>query len=142
MTSNIGAEHLTTGQNMGFLANTAPFLSFSQLKKLLSPELINRIDEIIAFSPLDVESLEKIARNIVDKGIIRAKEKGINIQITDEVISSFARRAFEKKQGARPLRRIIEEEFLTQIAGIALSSCEPQSIKCILYNDIPSFMHI
>jgi len=144
MTSNIGAKYLGGNYEIGFAKNHADRKAqvMSQLKTKLSPEFLGRIDEIIMFSPLDLPAFEKIARAMVDQIILRAESRGINIQVEDAVISSFARRAYEKKQGARPLRRMIEDEILTKIAEKSMSVDFPKSIKCILCNDIPSFMHI
>ncbi len=143
MTTNIGAAALDASSQIGFLkdADTAKAKAMTQIKKTLSPELLNRIDQVIQFSPLDISSLEKVARAMVDKIILRAEENGINIQVEDAVILSLARRAAEKNQGARPLRRMLEEEILTKIAEKSLNGDVSKGIKCILCNDIPCFMH-
>ena len=144
MTSNLGAQFISGKHRIGFEKDCADGkkLALSFLKSKLPPEFVNRIDDIIVFSPLDVSALEKIARIMVDKIILRAKGRGINIHVDDAVISSFAQRAFNEKQGARPLRRMIEEEIVDKIAAGSFDKQNSRSIKCILCNNIPTFMHI
>ena len=144
MTSNIGAEFLDPDRQIGFVkdAEQCRDKALAQLKKRLPPELLNRIDDTIVFTPLSVCALEKIAGCMLSEITATAKKNGINIQIDDAVLCSFAKRAFEQKQGARPLRRMIEDEILTKLADFILNPTSPKSIKCILCNNIPSFMHI
>lgn len=142
MTSNIGSEHLN-GNSMGFAKNSEDkkARAMKQLKNTLRPELIGRIDEIIVFNSLGSDELLQIARKMTDETVERAAQKGINIQIEKEVIELIARKALEKNGGARALRSIIEEEITVKLAEKLLQSEEKASFKCILCNDIPSFMH-
>lgn len=85
-----------------------------ELQKEMKPELLNRIDEIIVFSPLDDENLRDIAIAIVDASIERAyKEKMITLTVSDSLIDSImsdgASNAAEF--GARPMRRAAQRLF-------------------------------
>lgn len=143
MTSNIGSEHLSERAGIGFVENYGDkkAKAIKEIRKYLRPELVNRIDEVIVFNALKSAELAKIAYKMTGEIARRAREKGINIQIENEVIELIARRAEEKKGGARALRGIIDEEITVKLAEKLLRGDEKTSIKCILCNDIPSFMH-
>ncbi len=143
MTSNIGSEHLGERAGIGFVGSylDKKAKAVKEAQKILRPELVNRIDEIVVFNALKTKEFSQIARKMVAEITARACEKGINIQIEDEVIELIARRAEEKKSGARALRGIIDEEITVKIAEKLLNGEFAESIKCILCNDIPSFMH-
>ena len=143
MTSNVAGDLIDPDRKIGFLKDSSPSFATltSHLKKRFSPELLNRIDDIVLFEPLSIESLEKIAEKQIAEVTSRCEKNGINIQIDPAIVTSLATRAFEQKQGARPLRRMIEQEIITKIAEIQASSPSTKSIDCILCNNIPYFMH-
>ncbi len=143
MTSNIGSEHLNSDAGMGFAGSISDkkARALKQLKTTLRPELLNRIDETLVFNSLKSAELVQIARKMVEEIEARAATKGINIQIENEVIERLAHHAFEKNGGARVLRSIIDEEITVKLAEKLLQGENKTNFKCILCNDIPSFMH-
>jgi ATP-dependent Clp protease ATP-binding subunit ClpC len=85
-----------------------------ELQKEMKPELLNRIDEIIVFSPLDDENLRDIARAIVDASIDRAyKERSITLAVSDSLIDSIVNDGTMNAAefGARPMRRAAQRLF-------------------------------
>ena len=85
-----------------------------ELQKEMKPELLNRIDEIIVFSPLDDDNLRDIARAIVDASIDRAyKERSITLSVSKSLIYSIVNDGTinAAKFGARPMRRAAQRLF-------------------------------
>jgi ATP-dependent Clp protease ATP-binding subunit ClpA len=83
---------------------------------IFKPELINRFDGTILFSPLSETDLKKIAGLMLVKLEDRLKEKGIGISITDKLISSVASQGMDIAFGARPMNRYIQEKIEASIA--------------------------
>jgi ATP-dependent Clp protease ATP-binding subunit ClpC len=117
MTSNIGSQHVArTGGKMGFKGDDRAQafkdrrdLVMSEVKKTLSPEFINRIDEIIVFDALSEEQLQAIAKIMVRKLNSSLEERGIQIAVTDEMSAWLVRTTCQDRSyGARPLRRAIQ----------------------------------
>ncbi len=130
MTSNIGSHELSQQARMGFAMpeesdeqDTAQQkydqLKDSVIKELhnqMSPELLSRIDQVIVFSPLTKQDMEKISKNHVRElqNILVSKE--ITLEVSKGVITEIAQRAFTEGKGARPIRRIVQELLEDPIA--------------------------
>jgi ATP-dependent Clp protease ATP-binding subunit ClpC len=85
------------------------------------PELLNRFDGVIVFRPLGPEELRGIAR-ILLAGLTRElAEKGVTIEITDEIVSFLAEKGFDPKFGARPMRRALQEHIEEPLARRLIS---------------------
>jgi len=120
MTSNIGSAHVArTGGKMGFKSDD-PELAFkerrdlvlAEVKRTLSPEFINRIDEIIVFDSLSEDQLRDIARIMIQRLNIGIEERGIQIAVTDEVCAWLVDTTCQDRSfGARPLRRAIQRHI-------------------------------
>lgn len=86
------------------------------LQKSFKPEFLNRLDEIIIFSTLDKNEIRKI----VDRQLInlnqRLGEKNINLEFSDTLKSFLAKKGFDLIYGARPLKRLIQNEVLDELA--------------------------
>ncbi|HZU67025.1 MAG TPA: ATP-dependent Clp protease ATP-binding subunit [Ktedonobacteraceae bacterium] len=78
------------------------------LKDVFKPELLNRIDEIILFHPLEPEHLRVIADLMIAKTQQRMTERSIDLQVTDSARSLLVERGYDPVYGARPLRRTIQ----------------------------------
>jgi len=116
MTSNVGAKEMeTTPIGFGNRLEDTKKEGVSILQKLFSPEFRNRLDAIITFNHLN----EKIMLSIVDKFIdeIRQqlKDKKIEIFITDGAKSFLAVKGYDKRFGARPMKRLIEKEITDKL---------------------------
>ena len=120
MTSNIGSQHVArTGGRMGFKAEDRGQafkdrrdLVMGEVKKTLSPEFINRIDEIIVFDALGEEQLEEIARIMVRKVNASLRDRGIEIVVGDDVCAWLVKTTCQDRSyGARPLRRAIQRHI-------------------------------
>ncbi len=86
------------------------------LHQYFKPEFLNRLDSVVIFNPLSAKEVLQIARLQLERVKVRLSENGINLVITDDLISYFAEEGFDPVFGARPLRRIIEERLVDEIA--------------------------
>ena len=93
----------------------------SMLKQQIRPEFLNRIDEIIMFSPLNEDQIKDIVRMQVD-GIIRMlSESGIQMRLTDDAIAFLGKAGFDPEFGARPVKRAIQRYLLNDLSKKILS---------------------
>lgn len=116
MTSNLGTEYVKKGGTLGFLSQKsgdedreAHKKIEKSLKDAFRPEFINRIDEIIMFSPLSIEQMEEIVVLQMKEVQDRLNEHNIAVQLTDSARSWLAKEGFDPAFGARPLRRAIQK---------------------------------
>lgn len=134
MTSNIGADFLVKKSGIGFCKaeysdNRAVF---GEMKKIFSPEFINRIDETIVFEKLDFSAAVLIAEKYCNDISKRALASGIEIEFSKEVATSVAKNGFDSEMGARPLQRYISEKIEDPIAEMLLSEklCTKEKVFC------------
>lgn len=126
MTSNVGDDRFITGAPLGFSGSTEDGSEnferirssvLEELRHTFRPELLNRIDEIMVFRPLAPSALESIARGFLDETARRAQAQGITLAAEDDAVAQLARKGFDRRYGARPLRRMIRrqvEDILAQ----------------------------
>ncbi|MEA3273018.1 MAG: ATP-dependent Clp protease ATP-binding subunit [Patescibacteria group bacterium] len=124
LTSNVGAKSFTE-EIIGFKKNssvTAQIKStvIEKLREILLPELANRIDNIIVFNPLTIANLTQIAKKEIKQLNQRLKESNLKISLDTDAYKFLARLSFDKKEGARLLRKNIEELIQTPLAEILL----------------------
>lgn len=112
MTSNVGAKELTTEHSVGFsetsVDNTDKRVK-EALEEFFSPEIINRIDDIIMFRPLSKQDMMKIGLMELEKLRQRAGSIGIKLEFTQNIVEAIANAGYMSKYGARPIRRKAEQ---------------------------------
>jgi len=113
MTSNVGAEQLNRGGQMGFSSPSADAEKSRErlleiAKKNFKPEFLNRVDEIIVFRKLERADLENIVRLEIGKLAVRMSAQGRTLRVDPEVVSFLLDNGWQPEYGARPLRRAIE----------------------------------
>ena len=145
MTSNVGARQVKEfGQGVGF--STSAKISQAEnheksvvenaLKKVFSPEFLNRIDEIIMFNPLEKEDISKIIEVELQKLYNRTKELGYTIRLSNKAKDFIAEKGFDKQYGARPLKRAIQRFVEDELAEkIVLSEINEGDTITIDYKD-------
>ena len=134
LTSNLGAEEMYRESEMGFSVKTkkdAKALevehaaneasAMKALRKLMRPELVNRFDFIITFNALSEKDVDRIFTNMIEDLKKRLAGKSIGLQLTDNAKKRLIEKGYDTKNGARPLRREIEDELETLIADAILT---------------------
>jgi len=115
MTSNLGTEFVSRGGTLGFLGSGDDKDKESHekiekaLKSTFRPEFLNRIDEVIIFSPLSIEQMMDIVILQMKEIDERLKDHGIKIELTPEAQKWLAEAGFDPLFGARPLKRALQK---------------------------------
>lgn len=128
MTSNVGAHILQRGTSMGFsvggdeqdFENTKSKI-MDEAKKTFKPEFLNRLTEMVIFRPLAKESMRSIVDLELGKLSERLLEKKLKLRISDDVKEFLIEKGYDKKLGARPLRRAVEKYLEDKLAEELLS---------------------
>ncbi|MFQ5792791.1 MAG: AAA family ATPase, partial [Acidobacteriota bacterium] len=116
MTSNLGTEFVTRGGTLGFLRGgeesrerEAEEKIERALKETFRPEFLNRIDEIIIFSPLSTEQMKEIVDLQMKQIRDRLAEHGLSVELSDAARDWLAHEGYDPAFGARPLRRALQK---------------------------------
>ena len=122
MTSNLGSslirerfEHLTPENHDEVIGRTRDDV-MDMLKKTIRPEFLNRIDEIIMFSPLDEEQIRQIVAMQLNSVKKMLAHNGITLEATDAAINLLAQAGYDPEFGARPVKRAIQGMVLNQLS--------------------------
>lgn len=145
LTSNLGAEDMYRENELGFTAKTlknkrelneeygaSKEAAMKALKKVMKPELINRLDGIMVFHPLSAENIERIFDNLLEELRKRLAAKKLGLKVSPEVKKYLIREGHDPKNGARPLRRMIEDRIEAIIAEEMIAgTLQPGDIAAI-----------
>ena len=134
LTSNLGAEEMYRESEMGFSAKTRDSkkalaaehaenaaAAERALRKIMRPELVNRFDAIVTFNALSEENVSKIFDNMISDVKQRLAAKSIGLELAPAVKKHLIKQGYDAKNGARPLRRTIEDQLETLLADQILS---------------------
>jgi ATP-dependent Clp protease ATP-binding subunit ClpC len=129
MTSNIGADKLQKEANFGFHATNNNDLKdldamheanktrvHEELKKMLRPELLNRIDKTIVFRALTRKDIYHIIDLQINDLKNRLQRKGISVQLSSGAKQYLLEQGYDSKNGVRPLRRLIQDTIEDHLA--------------------------
>ena len=122
MTSNIGAHLIQSNSETLTDFNTDEVLAktklevFDLLKKSMRPEFLNRIDEIIMFSPLSRNEINNIVRIQFNSVANMLAKNDIRIHITEDAIDWLAQLGYDPQFGARPLKRVMQKRVLNELS--------------------------
>ena len=123
LTTNLGAQ-VWAGHPLGFgQPGQADYERsvHTVLRQTFRPEFLNRLDEIICFSPLEQAQVTEIARRMLQKTAQRLERKGVHLDILPAALAVMARQGSDPEYGARPLRRYLREELENPAAEALLS---------------------
>lgn len=107
--------------------------------KLFSPEFVNRFDDVVVYQPLTQDQAGHLAFMMLDEVIreVRAK-RGIEIELTEEVLHAIAERGYSMEFGAREMRRVVQETIETYLADYLLNHDVKRGAKIsITLQDLP-----
>ena len=133
MTSNMGSAYIqeqfdkmNDGNKERILEETKATI-LEMLKKNVRPEFLNRIDEIVMFTPLNSEEIEQIVR-LQAKGVAEILlENGIELEIDDSAIKFIAQAGFDPEFGARPVKRAMQRYLLNDLSKQLLAGSVDKS---------------
>jgi ATP-dependent Clp protease ATP-binding subunit ClpA len=141
MTSNLGARD-NENHNIGF--STLLEKSGEEdraMKEFFKPELRNRIDRVCKFAKLDTLAIKKIVIKFVEELQTSLAAKQIRLTLTESVIDMLANKGYDKKMGARPLGRKIDELIRVPLSKrILFDRLENCTIHAVMKDDKIDFM--
>ncbi|WP_405377779.1 ATP-dependent chaperone ClpB [Nonlabens sp. Asnod3-A02] len=126
MTSNMGADIIQQkfenfNGEIETLIDSTKNEVLAVLKQRVRPEFINRIDDIVMFTPLNKEEIKEIV-GLQFKGVSKLlAQQGIIIDATDQAIKLLAKKGYDPQYGARPVKRVIQKEVLNELSKEILS---------------------
>ncbi len=130
MTSNVGAQTIVGGaRSLGFSGREDSAENryeemrrrvMDQARQVFRPELLNRMDAVVVFRPLERADLRAIAANLADKVARRLADKGVAMTVTEEALDALAEQGYDPVYGARPLRRCLRRTVEDALAGMLL----------------------
>ncbi|HHB52717.1 MAG TPA: AAA family ATPase, partial [Saprospiraceae bacterium] len=131
MTSNTGAEIIL--ENFEDLADAGPEKAqeiieatkeevFDKLQENMRPEFLNRIDEIIMFTPLSKDEIKQIMKLMLRKVEKMLAKRGISIEISEKAQDWLAQEGYNPQFGARPMKRVLQKDVINELSKVLLSS--------------------
>ena len=99
------------------------------LEAYFRPEFLNRLDAIVPFNSLTKDDMNKIIDIYLDKMAHVLAKKGVKVEVSDEAKVYLAAKGYDKKFGARPLRRVVEQDLETPIAKLLMKKPDTKTVK-------------
>ncbi|PHQ62249.1 MAG: type VI secretion system ATPase TssH, partial [Maribacter sp.] len=125
MTSNIGShiiqEKFEGNTDIYSATEAAKVEVLGLLRSTIRPEFLNRIDDIIMFTPLNIDDITQIVKLQLDQLKKMLAKQHITIDATEEAINYLARKGYDPQYGARPIKRVIQKEILNTLSKELLS---------------------
>ncbi len=122
LTSNLGSQLIRENEEKGVDREQTKRQVFDLLKQTIRPEFLNRIDEIIMFTPLNQEMIEQVVGlqiSAIRKMLGRPMEQGgsgIDLRVTDDAIRYIAKEGYDPQFGARPVKRALQRLVLNELS--------------------------
>jgi len=143
MTSNAGARQITTEGRVGFATEAGDVLPYeeiradaiNELKKIMSPELLNRIDDIVVFNSLTREQVSCILDIQITELENRLAEKSLKLILHPKARDYLINHGYDPAMGARPMRRLIQREIEDPLSLLILEGSPENSDKVIIDSD-------
>ena len=136
MTSNLGSQEIQAAFESNPEFKKAEKAAKSQVMKLLKvqirPEFLNRIDDIVLFSPLtqkEIKQIVKLQFNLIAK---RLESQGVSIRASEEAVDQLAQLGFDPQYGGRPVKRVLQQQILNPLSkdllGDKLDKSQPITV--------------
>ena len=137
MTSNAGSSQVLSEKKLGFSSSSDGFISheelksnvMEELKKIMRPELLNRIDDIVVFDPLTRAQVSQILNIQLKELEDRLSDKNISLDVSEKARDYLLDHGYDPEMGARPMRRLIQNEIEDQLATLILQRKLPADGK-------------
>ena len=119
MTTNAGASEMSRA-SIGFTHQDHSSDGMEAIKKMFSPEFRNRLDAIIQFDPLDMNSVLRVVDKLVLELEAQLEDHDVTLELDPAARSWIAERGYDPKMGARPMSRVIQENIKRPLAEVLL----------------------
>ncbi|MBB1069121.1 AAA family ATPase [Limosilactobacillus sp. RRLNB_1_1] len=135
MTSNAGTGDAEASVGFGAESNGSTHSIIDKLTNYFKPEFLNRFDDIVQFNALTKDDLMKIVNLMISDVNNMLADKDLHIEVTDDVEEKLVDMGFDPKMGARPLRRVIQEQIEDRIADYVLDHSDAHKLTANLNDD-------
>ncbi len=140
MTSNAGAREITADNRLGFAAQKDGVLPYEEirasameeLKRIMSPELLNRVDDVVVFNALTREQVNAILDIQIKELEDRLGEKAITLSLKPKARDYLLDNGYDPSMGARPMRRLIQREIEDPLSVLILEGENLKSSKAVV----------
>ena len=129
MTSNVGSQAIQQISKEGGSEQEVRDAVREALQARFLPEFLNRIDETIVFHPLDQKHIRRIVMIQIQRLVAQAAKAGIELNCTEAAIDEVARLGYDPVYGARPLKRVIQQQLQNELARELLSGKFPEGSR-------------
>lgn len=144
LTTNVGAKEMidfldqrtigfrTSRQDVEATGQQIYQIGFEALRKVFTPEWINRLDEIVAFRPLSSEVLRQVLERMLAESNDQYLRHGISVEVTPEAKEYFLQKGFDARFGARPLRQRLLKDLDAPLADLLASGGVPAGSRVVV----------
>jgi ATP-dependent Clp protease ATP-binding subunit ClpB len=145
MTSNIGSHIIQenfsklSDENESQIIDSTRMEVMDLLKKTIRPEFLNRIDEIIMFTPLNKKEIRDIVSLMFRQVQKMLAKNNLRIEITEGAIDKLAALGYDPQFGARPLKRVIQKRVLNELSKMILAGEVSSEKEILIDNDNGTF---
>lgn len=149
MTSNLGTKLIQKGVSLGFHRVEQSDHDrrikddvLGELRRSFSPEFLNRIDEVVVFHPLEKQHLINITDILIKELNVRLLERGVQLEVGDDVKQWLIQEGYQPLYGARPMRRTIQKNIGDPLSEELLRGRfkDVRRIKVVLRDNAPNFI--
>jgi len=149
MTSNLGTKLIQKGVSLGFHRTEQSDHDqrmkeevLAELRRTFSPEFLNRIDEVVVFHQLVKEHLMGILDILIRELNVRLVERGVQLEIGEDVKTWLIKEGYQPLYGARPMRRTIQKRIGDPLSEELIKGRfkDSRKIKVVLKDDLPAFV--
>lgn len=149
MTSNLGTKLIQKGVALGFQGSEPSETNrrikaevLAELRRAFSPEFLNRIDEVVVFHQLEKEHLYSILDILIKELNVRLVERGVQLEISDDVKQWLIKEGYQPQYGARPMRRTIQKNIGDPLSEELIKGRfkDARKVRVILKGDLPAFV--
>ncbi len=149
MTSNLGTKLIQKGVSLGFQRTEQSETNLrikdevlAELRRAFSPEFLNRIDEVVVFHQLEKEHLYSILDILIKELNVRLVERGVHLEIGDDVKQWLIKEGYQPQYGARPMRRTIQKNIGDPLSEELIKGRfkEARKVRVVLKGDLPAFV--
>jgi ATP-dependent Clp protease ATP-binding subunit ClpC len=130
MTSNAGAREISKDNRLGFSSGPSNLSAaeietqaMSEMKRIFSPEFINRVDEIVVFNPLEQKQINAIFDIEIEELSRRLEEQNYTLKVSGAAKRVLVEMGWDQKFGGRHLRRTIQKELESPLSDLILEDC-------------------
>lgn len=134
MTSNAGSTDAEANVGFGATLSGKTHSVLDQLGNYFKPEFLNRFDDIVEFKPLSKDDFLKIVSLMINDTNNNLKSQGLTIHVTDPVKEKLVTLGYNPSMGARPLRRVIQEQIEDRVADFYLDHPNAKALEARISN--------